>query len=261
MMLLNGPDDAVRLWWRLTAREESASGRDPFLIKGRVAARRCVACRHERYHKVPKKGGVGWVDRCMRCGTIWNFGIEYVVRGTVQISRRPHGLERRLVRLGDLEHCIDEVPRADAVLYAMYLMTDRSYEFVAALANRLARAQPGELTLPRSGFTVARVRGAVKRGRRALRVALEARSLLARQIPVLMLTGAKEQLEVLEPLPMEVVLPADPVEWSGLLHEFALKPSALNGFSALRSLTRLSRGSTAELGTIYREVPLCDSRP
>ncbi len=260
-MLINGPDDAVRLWWRLTAGEESASGRDPFLIKGRVAARRCEACRSERYHKVPKKGGAGWVDRCMRCGTIWKFGIEYVVRGTVQISRRPHGLERRLVSLADLEHCIDQVPRADAVLYAMYLMTDRSYEFVADLANRLARAQPGEWAQPRGGFTVDRVRGAVKRGRRALRVELEARSLLARQIPVLMLTGAKEQIEVLEPLPGEVILPADPAAWSGLLNEFALGGSTLTSHEVARSLTRLSRGSTPELGTIYREVPLCDGRP
>lgn len=257
--MLNGPDDAVRLWWRLTAREETAGGQDPFLIKGRVAAARCAACDHDRHHEVPAKRGHGWVDRCLRCGAVWDSGIEYVVRGTVQASRRPNGLERRLVGLGDLEHCIDRVPRRDALLYGLYLVTDRSYDFVAAKANELAAAEPDKWTTPARGFTEEGVRWAVKRARRVLRSALEARSLLSRQIPVFMRDGSREVLEAVEPLPIDAVVPADPVTWDGLLHEIQIEPGVLSAFGTRMLTTRLARGSDFDHGTVYREVSLWTS--
>jgi len=225
--LLQGPDDAVRLWWRLTAREETASGRDPFLIKGSVPADRCVACGNGQHHEVPAKRGHGWVDRCQRCGAVWDSSMEYVPRGAVQATRRPHGLERRLVNLGDIEFCIDRIPRRDALPYGLYLVTDRSYEFVAHRAN-----------------------AAVARCRAALRSALEARSLLSRQIPVLLRAGGREVLEAVEPLPVEVLVPADPLRWSGLLQLAAdgFQPDALE-----------SRGCSRLLAVaIDRAAPLAD---
>lgn len=256
--LLNGPDDAVRLWWRLVAREESAGGRDPFLIKGSVPADRCDGCGHDRHQEVPAKRGRGWVDRCMRCGGVWESGIEYVVRGTIQVTRRPHGIERRLVDLGDLEHCVDQIPQRDARLYGLYLFTDRSYEFVAELANEYALEEPARWQSPAGGFTLGLVRGAVKRSRRVLRRALERRALLACQVPVLMRSGEREVVEALEPLPIEAVVPGDPARWSGLLQDIELGAAARleSRLVPHLSLTRLSRGSTAELGTVYREVPV-----
>ena len=264
--LLNGPDDAVRLWWRLTAREETAGGRDPFLMKGNVLADECAACGHDRHHEVPVKRGRGWVDRCLRCGAVWPSGLEYVVRGTIRLTPRPHGIEHRLVDLGDLEVAIDQIPKRDARLYGLYLATDRSYEFLTLPANEIAEEMRWEWPPPAKelleqwlawpgGLTIGLVRGAVKRSRRVLRGALERRALIARQLPVLMRTGDRENLEALEPLPAEVVVPADPLRWDGLLHEFSV--DALERLAiAPGALTRLSRGSSPSLGTIYREVPV-----
>ena len=156
--------------------------------------------------------------------------------------------------LGDLEHCIDQVPRGDALLYGLYLMTDRSYEFVAAKANELAAARPDKWPTHHRGFTLKRVRDAVKQARRVLRAALVARSLLSMQIPVLMRDGSQELLEALEPLPSEAVVPADPMTWDGLLHEIQLVPGALSDFDARMLTTYLARGSTAEHAVVYREV-------
>ena len=254
--LLHGPDDGVWLWWRLTAREETAGGRDPFLIKGNVPESTCAACGHDRYHEVPARRG-GIVTRCQRCGALWKSAMEYVPRGAVQATRRPHGLERRLVNLADLEHCIGQVPHADAMVYGLYLVTDRSYEFVAGLANEWARVLPEDWPAPPGGFTYDRVRRAVRRGRRVLRAALEARSLLARQVPVLMRAGDQEVIDALEPLPMNALVPANPLAWSGLLHEIEIDPAPPADSVVTVPLTRLSRGSARELGTVYREVPLC----
>jgi hypothetical protein len=249
---LSGPDEALRLWWRLTAREENASGRDPFLIKGSVAAVACGSCGSDRHHEVPAKKGRGVVDRCRHCGSIWQFRIEYVVRGTVQVSRRPQELERRLVALGDLEHCIDQLPDVDGLLYGLYLVTDRSYEYVAELASVLSLENPHQWPQPMGGFTLKRVRGAVGRARRLLREALAARGLIARRVPVLMLDGGREALDALEPLPFAVVVPADPHRWVGLLEDFAGTRCVPRGPPLV---AYLARGTTRELGVVYREMP------
>lgn len=259
--LFQGPDDAVRRWWHLTAREESASGRDPFLIKGSVAADECTACGHERHHEVSAKRGHGWIDRCMRCGAAWSSCIEYVLRGTIQVSCRPHELEDRLIDLADLEHAIDQLPDPEALLYGLYLITDRSYEYVAERATELALEYPHRWTKPVSGFTLKRVRGAVGRSRRLLSEALIARGLMARHIPVLMRDGSREFVDGLEPLPADVVMLADPATWSGLLQDLEISSEALRSRASRSTVTRLSRATTAELGTVYREVSFCMDRP
>lgn len=255
--LIQGPDDAVRLWWRLTAREETAGGRDPFLIKGSVPAKRCTACGDDRHHEVPAKRGHGWVERCQRCGALWQSEIELVPRGAVQATRHPHGLERRLVNLADLEICIEAIPKADSLPYGLYLFTDRSWEYVAALANQKVAEHPGRWPARAGGFTLDRVRGSVKRARSALRRALEHRALLARQVPVLLLTGDRALIEALMPLPVEVVVPADPSRWSGLLHDFEHDAVARAPITAAPySWIKLSRGSAPDIGTVYRQVPV-----
>ena len=98
-MVLKGPDDAVRLWWQLTARKQSPNGCDPFLIKGSVAAPTCYVCGGHEHREVHSKELRGWVDRCKRCGSAWASRIEYVVRGTVQDTRRPLAAELGLVAL------------------------------------------------------------------------------------------------------------------------------------------------------------------
>ena len=254
--LLEGPDAAVRLWWEMTSREETAGSRDPFLIKGSVAAKRCEHCGHNRHQEVPAARGRGWVDRCLRCGKPWKSRLEYVVRGTVQATRRPRGLERRLVNLGDLEWCIDQIRGADARVYGLHLITNRSFEAVARMANELAAADPDAWVGVDRNFTLDAVRWAVKRARRTLRAALEARGLIAIQLPVLMRSGAREQIEALEPLPAEAIVPADPVAWSGLLHELQVAPEVLAEVPRGSGWTLLSRGSTSNGSTIYREVSL-----
>lgn len=254
--LLNGPDDAVRLYWELIAREESAGGRDPFLIKGMVPADACGSCGHDQHHEVPAKRGHGWVDRCRRCGFLWQSSIEYIMRGAIRISSRPHELERRLVELGDLERAIDQLPPADEFLYGLYLLTDRSYAYVAKLATSVARVRPDRWRSPPGGFTENRVRGAVGRARQTLRRSLAARGLMARTVPVLMQDGGQESVEAVEPLPLNVVIPADPASWAGVLQDLEISPESLVSRLRQSPLTRLSRGKTTALGTVYREVPL-----
>lgn len=256
-VLLSGPDVAVRLWWRLCARKESASGSDPFLIKGSVLAVRCDGCGHTDHHEVPAKKGRGVVDRCKRCGLPWASRIEYVVRGTVQVSWRPLEFEQGLIALADLEHAIDQVPELDSLLYGLYLVTDRSYEYVAELASELALAEPLRWPQPRGGFTLARVRGAVRRARRLLSEALIRRGLMARRVSVLMLAGDREQLDVLEPMPAQVIVPADPAAWFGVLQDVERQPADAYLDSARgQNLIGLARSSTRELGPCYRQVPL-----
>lgn len=259
--LLNGPDDAVRTWWTLCAREETASGRDPFLMKGSVPAEACGNCGHGDHHEVPAKRGHGWVDRCRFCGTVWKFAIEYVVRGTVQVTRHPHGIEHRLVTLADLEVCVYKIPRADALVYGRYLTTDRSYAFVAEEANEIARASGGAWVAPIGGYTEHKVRTAVRRARRILRKALEERSLISKRITVLMLNGSEELLDALGRLPATVLVPADPARWAGLLQEFEARPERLRDSANWAGLRQLSLGSTRKLGEVYREVPMSASYP
>lgn len=248
--LLKGPDDAVRLYWELIAREESAGGRDPFLIKGMVPAAACGSCGHDRHHEVPAKRGHGWIDRCRRCGFLWQSSIEYIMRGAIRISSRPHELERRLVELGDLERAIDQLPPADEFLYGLYLLTDRSYAYVAKLATSVARIRPDRWRSPPGGFSEKRVRGAVGRARKTLRESLAARGLMARTVPVLMLSGGRESIDALEPLPVNVTVPADPQSWVGLLQDYVLERQPIDG------RTLLYLGASRELGTVYREIPL-----
>ena len=256
--LLKGPDDAVRLWWRLTAREETANGQDPFLMKGNKAAGDCSnpACSCDRHHEVPAKRGRGVVDRCRRCGALWQFEMKYVMRRAVRMTPRPHSLERRLVNLGDLGICIDQIPQRDSLPYGLCLLTDRNYGFVAEEANQVAAAEPSTWTVPPGGFTYKRVRTAVGRARRVLRVALEARGLVSKQVPVLLRGGEVIPIDAVEPLPVDVIVPADPLAWSGLLHELEIRPGALQSRQALGGCTRLSRSFAPDLGTVYREVPL-----
>lgn len=259
--LLNGPDDAVRLWWQLTTREETAVGRDPFLMKGNKAADACAGCGHQRHHVVLAKRGHGRIDRCMRCGAIWPWDIKYVMRGEVRISRCPQEFERRLVALADLELAICQLPDLEKFVYGLYVRTDRSYEYVVEKATELALEHPDRWTKPVGGFTVNKVRHRVKRARFILSEALAARGLMARSVPVLMKDGSREVIEVVEPLPVDVVVPADPASWSGLLQDLEIPPEAMRGRASRSTITRLSRGTTSQLGIVYREVPLWIDRP
>ena len=177
-----------------------------------------------------------------------------LVRGTVQATRQPHGLEQRLVNLAELERCIDQIPRTDALVYGLYMVTDRSYAFVAVEANQYVFDLPEVWSAPGGRFTEKMVRTAVKRARRVLRAALVENSLLARSVPVLLRSGEQAEVEALEPLPRDAVVAADPARWNGLLQEIA----ARNGqpYLATAAVTRLSLGSTKQHGTVYREVPL-----
>ncbi len=258
--LLNGPDDAMRRCGRLVEREESPAGRDPFLIMGRKAAKACSRCVHKRHHVVSAKRGHGVIDRCMRCGAAWPWDTKYVMRGEVRISRRPQEFERRLVALADLELAICQIPRSDRMLYGTYLRTDRSYEFAAEKATELALMSPEQWPKPVGSFTRKRMIGAVARGRRFLREALQARGLMSRSVPVLMRDGRRELVDGLEPLPLDVVVSADPATWVGLLQDIAIRPEDLRGRALRLAVIRLSRSTTAKLGTVYHEVPRFSDR-
>lgn len=259
--LINGPDDAMRLAWRLREKQESPTGCNPFLMKGRVAAENCTNCGHNRRHEVRAKRGNISIDRCMRCGAVWSFHVECALPSSGQISSRPYAFDRRLVELADLQCAIGEVPEDDRRLYKLYLMTDRSYEDVAVFATELALEDPQRWTMPPRGFTLNRVRGAVGRARDLLRAALTARGLMAHSLPVLMLDGGRETIDAIEPLPIEVLVPADPVTWFELLQDFAIPPEAMRDCAAGSGFARLSRGTTRKLGTVYRQVPLWKDYP
>jgi len=260
--ILQGPDDAVRLWWRLAARKETASGSDPFLIKGNVPAATCSECGHGEHHEVPAKKGQGFVDRCKRCGWVWSSRIEYVLRGMVQTTRRPHAGEVGLAELADLEHAIAQVPERDRLLYGLYLFTDRSEEYVAERAAELSLEHPTRWPMPSKGFSREGVRWAVKRARKTLSEALIKRSLMARRVPVLMAQGTQEVIDVLEPMPATAIVPADPAAWFGLLQDVERDPvDALVASARGANLIRLSRSSTRELGKVYRQVPMRQAAP
>jgi len=260
--VLQGPDDAVRLWWRLAARKQTAGGSDPFLIKGNVAATSCSECGHTEHHEVPAKKGQGFVDRCKRCGWVWQCRVEYVVRGMVQTTRRPHAGESGLVELADLELAIDQVDTRDRVLYGLWLLTDRSFEYVAEAAAELALEHPGLWPVPASGFTVAGVKWAIKRARKTLSEALIKRGLMARRVPVLMAQGAEESIDVLEPLPATAIVPADPAAWFGLLQDVERTPGdAIIASARGADLIRLARSTTREHGKVYRQVPMRQVAP
>ena len=259
--LFHGPDDALRLWRSLVEREETPAGRDPFLIKGRKAAKACANCRRKRHHVVPAKRGQGWIDRCMRCGAAWRWDTKYVMRGEVRVSRRPHELERRLVNLHDLEHAIDQLPDLERFIYGVYVLKDLTYEHVVEKATELALEHPDQCTMPVGGITLSKVIYRVQRARCLLVESLAARGLMARSVPVLMKDGRREAVDVVEPLPVDVVVPADPARWSGLLQDLEILPEAVYGRVSRSAATRLSRGTTAQLGIVYREVPLWTDRP
>ena len=255
-LLVNGPDEAVRRFCRLREKQQSPTQCNPFLIEGLVAADKCNICGHNRRHEVPAKRGGGWRDRCRRCGAVWPFHDECFLPNWGHVSGRPEGFDARLVDLADLRLAIEEVQEDDWRLYELYVSTDLGYEAVAELATELALDDPQGWVMPIGGFTLNRVRGAVKRARRILEKSLAARGLMPHRLPVFMLDGNREIVDVLEPIPADVVVPGDPVTWSGLLQDFAISLEALRGGFLVSAVTRLSRGSSAEFGTIYREIPL-----
>jgi hypothetical protein len=256
-MLLRGPDEAVRLWWQLTARTSTAGGVDPFLIKAAVPVSACVSCGHGEHHEVPSKRG-GWIDRCKRCGATWWLRMEYIVRGTVDASWRPLQHEHALVDLADLELAIESLDDVDQKLYGAYLTTNHSQEQVAKLANTWGEQQFDRWERPPGGFTRGLVRAAIKRARRELTEALVARAMMARRVPVWLRGRDREELvEALEPLPFRPLVPSNPAAWAVPLHELdsAMCRNRMRGV-APENMIRLELDRASATGSIYRQVAL-----
>jgi hypothetical protein len=217
-------------------------------MKGYVYAPACYSCGGTRRHEVEKKGG-GVVWRCVRCSTAWPFRIEFVLRGTIETSRRENPSEAGQVDRADLALIMAQIPRGDALLYGLYLVTDRSYEYVSELASELSIAEPERWPDPRGGYTPKKVRGAVGRARRLVSELLIERGMMARAVAVHLHDGVLRELEVVEPFPPLASVPADPDRWDGLLSEVVGQAATLGHRE--RITLKLHRRSD---GPIYTEL-------
>ena len=92
--MFDTPEDIVVRYFNWSA-SIGAPALDPVAVHGRVYAIECKACHHQIRHS-KCKGLTIRTEVCGRCGRPWDFEDQFILRGNLQITRRPGSTEHWL---------------------------------------------------------------------------------------------------------------------------------------------------------------------